>query len=205
MEESRETGKKWIIGITGGVGSGKSRILDILKNDYNAEVILADEVAHRLMEPGALGLKKVVEALGDDFLNEDGTVDRPSLAELIFHDPGARETVNGIIHPMAWEAICGQAAEADSRLVVIEAPVVEEKVHDICDEMWYVYTSRENRTARLMESRGYSREKCRAIMESQWSDAQYRAVCQREIDNNGTVEEAEEQIHSILKTMKYIG
>ena len=205
MAGSRETERKWIIGITGGVGSGKSRILDILKNNYGAKVILADEVAHRLMEPGAPGLKRVVEALGDSFIKEDGTVDRPVLAELIFHDPKVRETVNGIIHPMACGAICREAEEAGSRLVVIEAAVVEEKVHDICDEMWYVYTSRENRIARLMENRGYSREKCIAIMESQWSDGQYRAVCLREIDNNGTVEDAEKQIHAILKTIKYIG
>lgn len=187
-----------IIGITGGVGSGKSRILKILHDDFNARVILADEVAHGLMEPGAPGLNEVVRSLGSRFLKEDGSVNRPALAELIFNNEKARETVNGIIHPMTCETICKEAREAKEALVIIETAIVEEKVHDICQEIWYVYTSRENRILRLMENRGYTREKCEAIMKSQWSDEQFRAVCQREIDNNGTIEEARAQIHSIV-------
>ena len=86
-----------IIGITGGVGSGKSRILKILHDDFNARVILADEVAHGLMEPGAPGLNEVVRSLGSRFLKEDGSVNRPALAELIFNNEKDRENVNGII------------------------------------------------------------------------------------------------------------
>ena len=71
----RDRNKK-IIGITGGVGAGKSSVLDILKNTFGARVILADLVAHDLMEPGMDGLKRVVDALGDSFIREDGTVDR---------------------------------------------------------------------------------------------------------------------------------
>ena len=94
-----------VIGLTGGVGAGKSRILDILKTEYGAEIIVADQVAHELMEPGQGGYREVVRALGTSFLNPDGTIDRPLLSALIFHDRNALETMNGIIHPMVWKTI----------------------------------------------------------------------------------------------------
>ena len=98
-----EKKEKRIIGITGGVGAGKSTVMELLKEDYGAEIILADLVAHELMEPGTEGLRRVSEALGAGFLKEDGSVDRQALAELLFHNQAARETMNGILHPMVWE------------------------------------------------------------------------------------------------------
>lgn len=199
MKEADVSREKMVIGITGGVGSGKSRILEILKKDYGAEVILADDTAKELMEPGQPGLLQVIRALGNSFIREDGTIDRPALADLIFRDDSARQTVNDIIHPLAWEAIKRKADESEKPLVIVETAIVEEKMHDICQEIWYVYTSRENRILRLMENRGYTREKCEAIMESQWSDSQFRAVCQKEIDNNGPIEETESQIRDMIR------
>ena len=94
-----------IISITGGVGSGKSEVLRVLQEEFDAEIIKADEVAHQLMEPGKKGYQHVVEALGDSFLNKDGSIDRKKLAALIFQNKEAVETMNAIIHPMAWEEI----------------------------------------------------------------------------------------------------
>ena len=91
-----------IISITGGVGSGKSEVLRVLQEEFDAEIIKADEVAHQLMEPGKKGYQHVVEALGDSFLNKDGSIDRKKLAALIFQNKEAVETMNAIIHPMAW-------------------------------------------------------------------------------------------------------
>ena len=91
-----------IISITGGVGSGKSEVLRVLQEEFDAEIIKADEVAHQLMEPGKKGYQHVVEALGDSFLNKDGSIDRKKLAALIFQNKKAVETMNAIIHPMAW-------------------------------------------------------------------------------------------------------
>ena len=82
-----------IIGITGGVGSGKSEILNILKNDYQAKVIQSDHVAHELMVPGAKSYDAIVQAFGNEILNEDQTINRPILGEIVFHDetkPGTR-------------------------------------------------------------------------------------------------------------------
>ncbi len=191
-----------VIGVTGGVGSGKSVILEILKEKYGAEIILADEVAHELMEPGQPAYAQICRALGTSFLREDGAIDRPALAALLFSDPKARETVNGTVHPLVWEEVRRRISEAGRRgisLVVVEAALPDEKVHDIYDEMWYVYTSRENRIKRLMEGRGYTREKCESIMASQLSDGEFRRLCRFEIDNNGSLSQAERQIEEIWK------
>ena len=190
--------KKMIIGITGGVGAGKSSVLDILKHKFGARVILADLVAHDLMEPGMDGLKRVTEALGTSFIKEDGSVDCKALAEIIFNDAQALATMNSIIHPMVWETIKAEALQCEETLVIVEAAVFDTAPKGLFDEMWYVYTTEENRIVRLMESRGYTREKCVSIIEKQDSEAQYCARCGRVIDNNGSAKETEMQIKEIL-------
>ena len=190
--------KKKIVGITGGVGAGKSSVLTILKDRFGAKIILADLVAHDLMEPGMEGLKRVTDALGTSFLCEDGSVDRKALAELIFNDADALKTMNSIIHPMVWETIEQQAVSCEETLVIVEAAVFDTAPGGLFDEMWYVYTTEENRILRLMESRGYSKEKCESIIAKQDSEDMYRSRCQRVIDNNGTAEDTERQVKEIL-------
>ena len=188
-----------VISITGGVGSGKSEVLRILQEQFGADIIIADQVAHQLMEPGKKGYNHVVEALGTAFLNADGSIDRKKLAELIFKDKESIETMNSIIHPMAWKEIRYAIDHSDKELVVVEAALFDEEHNSMFDEIWYVYTSRENRIARLMASRGYSREKCLKIMANQVSEEEYRRQAGHVIDNNGTVEEIRTQIEQILK------
>lgn len=192
-----ETGKK-IIGITGGVGAGKSSVLEILKDRFGARVILADLVAHDMMEPGSEGLRRVTEALGTGFLNHDGTVDRRKLSELIFCDAEALETINGIIHPLVWDFMRREAESSPENLIVIEAAVFDTAPEGLFDEIWYVYTTKENRILRLMESRGYSREKCESIIARQDSEEAYRRRCDRVIDNNGDAAGTEKQLKEIL-------
>lgn len=198
--EGRE--RKRIIGITGGVGSGKSFLLSLLKEDYGAKIILADEIARQLMEPGKPCLQQVIMALGNSFLKEDGSVDRQALAEVIFHDEQAKRIVDQMIHPAAWKEIRQETEEAEEPLVVIEAAIADEKMHDICQEIWYVYTSRENRIARLMENRGYTREKCEAIMKSQLGEEEFRSFCSCELDNNKGKEEIKSQLRAIMDREK---
>ena len=193
------THKKTIVGITGGVGAGKSSILSILKESFGAKVILADLVAHDLMEPGMEGLKRVTDALGTSFILDDGSVDRKALAELIFHDKEALTTMNSIIHPMVWETIEREARGSEEALVIVEAAVFDTAPSDLFHEMWYVYTTKENRILRLMESRGYSREKCESIIAKQDSEEMYRKRCDRVIDNNGSEEDAKRQIEEIFR------
>ena len=192
------TNEKKIVGITGGVGAGKSSVLSILKNTFGARVILADLVAHDLMEPGSEGLKRVTEALGTSFICEDGSVDRKALAEIIFNDEKALVTMNSIIHPMVWETIQREALTCGESLVIVEAAVFDTAPSGLFDEMWYVYTTKENRILRLMESRGYTREKCESIIAKQDSEEEYRNRCGRVIDNNGTEEDTKRQLEEML-------
>ena len=190
--------QKKIIGITGGVGAGKSSVLAVLKNDFGAKIILADLVAHDLMEPGSLGLRKVTEALGTSFLTPDGAVDRKALADLIFRDKEALKTMNSIIHPLVWKTMKEEAEAASENLVIIEAAVFDTAPKNFFDELWYVYTTKENRIVRLMENRGYSREKCEDIIGRQASEEDYRALCSRVIDNNGDESDIKRQLKEIL-------
>lgn len=188
-----------VIGLTGGVGAGKSRILDILQTEYGAEIIVADQVAHELMKPGHEGYEMVVRALGNSFLKPDGTIDRPLLSALIFHDQNALETMNEIIHPMVWKTIKDKICSSQADLIVVESAIMGREQDDIYDEMWYVYTSEENRIRRLKENRGYSRERSLIIMKNQLSDEEFRELADRVIDNNGTVEEVKAGLEALLK------
>lgn len=187
-----------IISITGGVGSGKSEVLEILENEFDAKIIKADEVAHQLMEPGKKGYQHVIGALGDSFLNKDGSIDRKKLAALIFQNKDAVEKMNEIIHPMAWEEIFYEVNHSDKEIIVVEAALYDDEHNGMFDEIWYVYTSVQNRIRRLMESRGYSEEKCRGIMANQASEDDYRSFATRVLDNNGSIEDIKRQIASFL-------
>lgn len=190
---------KMVIGLTGGVGSGKSRVLNILKEEFGACVIQADEVAKRLEEPGQEGYKKIIEALGTGFLDENGSIDRGKLADLIFKDKEALGTINSIIHPLVWNEIQNEIRTALEPLVVVEAALLAKNGDDIYDELWYVYTSRDNRIRRLLENRGYSREKSESIMDNQPSDQLFFELSDRVIDNNGTLDDLRRQLREILE------
>lgn len=191
--------EKKVIGITGGVGTGKSSVLKMLREEFNAEVIQADEVANQLMEPGEEGYEQIVAALGRGYLLEDGTLDRPHLSQLIFSSRQALKLVNNIIHPMVWKRIDEIIRHSSSDLIVVEAALLQKEKDDIYDELWYLYTSRENRLRRLEKGRGYSEEKTLSIMANQPSEEEFAVLSQRTINNNGTLEETRAQLQAILK------
>ena len=109
MEEN--TASNRVVALIGGVGNGKSRVLDILKEDYQAVVIQADEVAKHLEEKGQPGLIKLTEAFGTGILDSEGNLDRAAFAEKIFQNPEALEQVNVIIHPLVWNWIYKKVRE----------------------------------------------------------------------------------------------
>lgn len=192
------------IGITGGVGAGKSAILDYLKNKPDTKVMLADEIAHELMVPGTQCYDKLKAEFGtEDIYQKDGFFDRIKLAQVIFSDDEKRKKLNGIVHPAVRKYVIGQAAyerkEGRIKLLVLEAALlIEEHYDEICDELWYIYTSEENRRIRLKKQRNYSDEKISEIFNSQLTDEKFRKACRVVIDNNGTIEAAEAQIEAAL-------
>ena len=193
------------IGITGGVGAGKSAILSYLAEKPKIKVMLADEIAHDLMEPGTECYKQIVEQFaGLDIVTDSGVFDRVKLAQVIFSDDKRREQMNGIVHPAVKEFVQNQYAlekeKNELELLVLEAALlIEEDYGEICDELWYIYTSEENRRKRLKESRGYTDEKIDNIFKSQLSETEFRASTQVTIDNNGDLEETMKQIEKALR------
>lgn len=188
-----------VIGLTGGVGAGKSLILNILKEEYGAQVIQADEVARELMMPGMQGYMALREAMGESILKTDGTIDRQILARCIFQNDSVRKTVDGIIHPLVWKTIRDKISASQAGLIVVEFAIMGKKEDEIYDEMWYVHASGQNRICRLAENRGYTRERSERMIASQASEAEFLARCNRVIDNNGSIEEVKSQLAEILK------
>lgn len=192
------------IGITGGVGAGKSAILSYLAEKPNTRVMLADEIAHKLMEPDTDCYRQIVERFaGEDIFGAHG-FDRNKLAYVIFGNSAKREAMNAIVHPAVKEYVRQQYAlelqKGQLELLILEAALlIEEEYDEICDELWYIYTSEENRRHRLKESRGYSDEKIDNIFKSQLSEQEFRESTQVTIDNNGDLEETYQQIEKALR------
>lgn len=192
------------IGITGGVGCGKSAVLEYIAEHFNARIIYADKLAYELESPGHICYDRIVVLLGRDILNSDGLIDKKAMAARIFSDPDLLSAVNGIIHPAVKEYILTeiererQAAEYD--LFVLEAALlIEEKYYDILDELWYVRTDEEIRRQRLKETRGYSDEKIDSIMASQLDDQTYMKYCIHVIDNSGSLEDTYAQVDALMR------
>lgn len=202
-----EKGKTNIIGITGGVGAGKSTVLGYISENYNCRVIFSDDVANDIKKKGYPAYEPLVELLGEEILGEDGEIDRGKMASAIFNNKNKLKSVNNILHPAVNAYIINIIEDEKSRgeldFVFVEAALLIENGYDkIADELWYVYASEEARRQRLKSSRGYSDEKISDILRQQLDDATFRANCQFTIDNSGTLEAAARQIDEKLEGFK---
>ncbi len=195
------------IGITGGVGAGKSQILSYIEENYNSKVVRADEVAHLLEEPGHTCYDRIVTFLGKDILQENGLIDKKKMAAVIFSDKDRLAGVNAIIHPEVKKYFIElmqkekEAGEIDF-LFIEAALLIEEHYDEIVDEMWYIHTDVEIRSKRLAESRQYSAEKIADIMRGQLSEEEFRKHCNVAIINNGDLEETYKQINEKMGERK---
>ena len=192
------------IGITGGVGAGKSAILDFIREHYRAKVMLADDLAKELMEPGTACHKKLLEAFGSDgVFDEAGVMDREKMAALLFTKPRKRQEMNAIVHPAVKRYIrraIQMEQEAGTEIFVVEAALlIEDKYDEICDELWYIYADENVRMHRLMKNRGYSAEKIRGILANQLSEEEFESHCDFEIDNSGDFQDTVRQIEQRMR------
>jgi dephospho-CoA kinase len=173
------------IGLTGGIGSGKSTVAALLAQ-HGARVVDADRIAREVVEPGTPGLAAVVAEFGGGVLTGDGALDRPALAGLVFGDPAARARLDAVVHPLvrARAAELVAAAPADA-VVVQDVPLlVETGQAGSYDLVLVVETDLETRVARLVD-RGLTAEDARARIASQATDEQRRAVADVVLRNDG--------------------
>lgn len=199
-----------ILGITGGVGAGKSTILAYLSKKYQARVIELDKAAHLCMQHGTDCFDRIVNTFGREILTEDGSICRPALSKIVFADRSKVEELNRIVHPAVKnyirEEIKKETEKGSVPFIVLEAALLLEDHYDeICDEIWYIYVEDEVRIARLSSSRGYTPEKTRAVLENQKSDKEFRRFCQLVIDNSSdNVENTYKQIDRGLSTHGFL-
>lgn len=193
-----------VIGLTGGVGSGKSTVTDILEKRYGFLILKADDIAKELELPGGAVYKRLIAEFGRAVLEEpdraDSPIDKAKFAALIYSDREALAVVNAIVHPAVWQYIRDRISEEGSgRSIAVESALPDESFEDICDTVWYIYVGNETRIERLMASRGYTREKCISIIESQRSDREFEDMADYIIDNSGPEEQTAGQIEELLK------
>ena len=192
----------FVLGITGGVGAGKSMVLTHLKEKYSAYVLEADALAKRLMEPGEPLFDAVVSAFGEEILT-DGAIDRQRMAGLVFSDADKLECLNAIVHPGVKKYILRDIEEKKTdghvKLYVIEAALlIQDGYDEICDELWYIHADEDTRVARIMESRGYSKERCEGMLKSQPDAAYFQVHTACTIDNSRDFSDTAAQIRKRL-------
>ncbi|MCF0230048.1 MAG: dephospho-CoA kinase [Parasporobacterium sp.] len=191
-----------IIGVTGGVGTGKSAVLDILKNRFNAAIIMTDDVAKELMKPGGLSYESVCGYFGEEILTAGpgSPIDRAVLSKIVFNDKKKLEKLNSLTHPLVKQRV-GELAEhyikSGYDIIVIETAILIESGYlDMTDELWVIYADMEIRAKRLQETRGYSQEKIRSIINNQMSFDDLKKYADFIIDNSGSLQDTETQIRN---------
>ncbi|GAA0192298.1 dephospho-CoA kinase [Streptomyces cellulosae] len=186
------------VGLTGGIGAGKSEVSRLLV-ECGAVLIDADRIAREVVEPGTPGLAAVVEAFGEDILAEDGSLDRPRLGALVFNDPEKLATLNSIVHPLvgARSRELEEAAPEDA-VVVHDVPLLTENgLAPLYDVVIVVDASPETQLDRLVRLRGMSEEDARARMAAQATREQRRAIADIVIDNDVPLDELERRVKEV--------
>ncbi|MFS0780628.1 dephospho-CoA kinase [Bacillus sp. 1P06AnD] len=190
-----------IIGITGGIASGKSTVSAMI-TEMGYTVVDADVAARAVVEPGQKAYGTVVEQFGRDILCEDGTLNRAKLGGIIFHDEEKRLLLNSIVHPAVREYMDEQRDAAFARgesVVFMDIPLLfESKLQGTVDQSILVYVDYVVQLKRLMERNGFSEEEAKARIRSQMPLEDKKAMADAVIENNGSIEETKEQIRHIL-------
>jgi dephospho-CoA kinase len=192
-----------LVGLTGGVGSGKSTVADMLR-ELGASVVDADEAAHAVYEPGSPGFDAVVREFGDQYV-AGGRIDRSRLGELVFNDDDARRRLNSIVHPLVrdWMALrTAEAAERGAEVVVQDVPLLfENGLERLFTTVVLAYVPEEVQVERLVSGRGFTPERAHAMIAAQMPIENKRGLAHHVINNSGTREETLTQVRAIWKQL----
>ena len=190
-----------VIGITGGVGAGKSEVLKLIEGICSCIIVTADDLARSLERPGEVCYEPLVRLLGRSVLSDDGQIDAAAMSRMIFAEGNEHilKEVNSIVHPAVKkrirQMIDDAKCEGRADFFFIEAALLIEDHYDkIVDELWYIYADEDVRRSRLRQTRGYSDEKISRIFDSQSSDETFRKHCDVIIDNSKTLDETRSQL-----------
>jgi dephospho-CoA kinase len=198
VQETREHAPMLTIGVTGGIGSGKSTVTRLLE-EFGAPIIDADKVGHAIYAPDGPAHSEVIAAFGQGILASDGTIDRKKLGPIVFAQPDALKKLNSIVHPKMFarmhEMIDELRTGGERNPIVVEAAIlIEANWQALFDEIWLVIASKERVIERIERDRGLKPEQTEARIRAQLPDAERRKHSTLVITNDGTFEELHEKV-----------
>lgn len=192
-----------IIGITGGIGTGKSTVLNILDKNYGYTVFEADKIAKEIMEKDGLAYKRIVGYFGKEILDKNGEIDNEIMSEKVFNNKEKLEKLNSLVHPAVIEEIQMRIdeykKEGKERFVIEAALLLESKCDAICDKVWYIYSDEATRIKRLKAGRGLNEDQIQRVMKNQLPEDVFREKTDAIIDNSESVENTIIQIEKLLE------
>lgn len=191
-----------VIGLTGGIASGKSTVSNMVKK-LGITVVDADEISRDVVEIGKPAYNQIVDVFGADILQQDHTLDREKLGALIFSNQKRREQLNKIVHPEVRKEMLRQVKKEKkqgSRAVVLDIPLLfESKLTYMVDKTLLVYVDEQTQLERLMQRNGYAKAEAKLRIQSQLPLKDKRKLADEIIDNNGTIENTQTQVEVVLK------
>jgi dephospho-CoA kinase len=199
--------KTKVIGITGGIGAGKSLVLDYIKSNYRSRILLTDEIGQEVVAPGGMCYSRLKQLLPREAFGKNGYMDREVVSKLMYEDPSLREKMNELIHPAVGVYLVTEI-DKEKKHGLLDFVIIESALYDgtgfatLCNEVWSVNADSELRKKRLMESRDYSEEKVESIFASQAKYDKMRKTLPVQINNNGDAEETYAQIDAEMNRIK---
>lgn len=185
---------KYLIGLTGTIGSGKSLVSHIL-SELGAGIIDTDKIAREVVEPGTESLGRIAGRWGGGVLNEDGTLNRDAVSDIVFNDEAERNWLNGLLHPVIGRETARRIGESSADVVVLEVPLLfESGMNRMAHENWVVAAREEQLIERIRRRDGCSRENAEARIRAQMSQEEKKKLADVVIDNSGGEEETRRQV-----------
>lgn len=200
--------KLTLIGLTGGIGTGKSTVTNILKGKgYN--VLDADKISREVVEKGKPGYQEIVEEFGESILLDDGNLDRKSLGNIIFRNEKQRKKLNEIIHPYIFKRIeeLKNEISKNNNILFLDIPLLFEEYNIfreyniVFDEIWLVYANRKTQVSRIMKRDSISEKDALDKINSQIDIEDKKCKASEILDNSGKIEELEKQVDKLLKRL----
>ncbi|WP_108671250.1 dephospho-CoA kinase [Peribacillus acanthi] len=197
-----------VIGLTGGIASGKSTVSEMIKH-LGFVVIDADVAAKMVVQPGQPALSKIIKAFGNDIVNEVGELERVKLGSIVFQDDEKRQILNSIVHPAVRKYMKDQQEIAflnGEKIVFLDIPLLfESDLTHMVEKVILVYVDEKIQLERLMKRNGFSEFEAMNRIKSQWPLKDKIERSDAVINNNGTIEETKRQLLSILREWDIIG
>ncbi len=191
-----------ILGVTGGIGAGKSTVSGLLQRNYGAEIIDTDKISRKIYEIGAPAYEKVLAQFGREYLREDGSIDRKKLAGLVFTDEEALKRLNAIAHPAIQEEVERRLAQAKGLAVVDGALLIEAGFYRLVDKLLLVTADMEVRLARIMQRDGCTRQQALDRVASQMPDEEKKRYADIVLDNSLGMDALERRLAAAMEELE---